>query len=220
MYVQMAWGRARPGAWDDLRKFYIDKVIPFTIGMPGLKERQLWRGAADPDEMAFWSVWESLRELRGYETSQTRRELAADAEQYFHPMAYPMGETWIKHFEIIAASSADADDATAPSPVSDAQPLVMMAWGKLRLGAWDQYEQFYRESALQSGNEIPGLTARLLLRSTEDPDEGISVSHWQTEEALLTYERSPLRRTMAQEIENLYRGQFWVKHFQITDTNT
>ena len=214
MYVQMAWGRARSGAWDDLRQFYVEKVIPFTMGMPGLKERQLWRGTSDPDEMAFWSVWESLGELRNYETSQTRRELAGDAEQYFHPMAYPMGETWIKHFEIVAAGpSASSGDSAAE------QPLIMMAWGKLRLGSWDQYEQFYRDQVLQGGGAVDGLRDRMLLRSTEDPDEGISVSLWDNEEALLRYERSDVRRSMAQEVENLYRGQFWVKHFQVTDSN-
>ena len=213
MYVQMAWGRARSGAWDDLRQFYVEKVIPFTMGMPGLKERQLWRGTSDPDEMAFWSVWESLAELRDYETSQTRRELAGDAEQYFHPMAYPMGETWIKHFEIVASS-----DDSAAGPAAE-QPLIMMAWGKLRLGSWDQYEQFYQSQVLQGGESIEGLKERMLLRSTEDPDEGISVSVWDSEEALLSYERSSIRRSMAQEVENLYRGQFWVKHFQVTDSN-
>ena len=214
MYVQMAWGRARSGAWDDLRQFYVEKVIPFTMGMPGLKERQLWRGTSDPDEMAFWSVWESLGELRNYETSQTRRELAGDAEQYFHPMAYPMGETWIKHFEIVASGpSATSGDSAVE------QPLIMMAWGKLRLGSWDQYEQFYRDQVLQGGGAVDGLKDRMLLRSTEDPDEGISVSLWDNEEALLRYERSDVRRSMAQEVENLYRGQFWVKHFQVTDSN-
>ena len=214
MYVQMAWGRARSGAWDDLRQFYVEKVIPFTMGMPGLKERQLWRGTSDPDEMAFWSVWESLGELRNYETSQTRRELAGDAEQYFHPMAYPMGETWIKHFEIVASGpSATSGDSAAE------QSLIMMAWGKLRLGSWDQYEQFYRDQVLQGGGAVDGLKDRMLLRSTEDPDEGISVSLWDNEEALLRYERSDIRRSMAQEVENLYRGQFWVKHFQVTDSN-
>ncbi len=213
MYVQMAWGRARSGAWDDLRKFYVEKVIPFTMGMPGLKERQLWRGTSDPDEMGFWSVWESLQELRNYETSQTRRELAADAEQYFHPMAYPMGETWIKHFEIVASG----ENSAARPPAE--QSLIMMAWGKLRLGSWDEYEQFYRDNVLQGGGEVEGLGDRLLLRSTEDPDEGISVSVWDTEEALLRYERSETRRNMAQEVEGLYRGQFWVKHFQVTDSN-
>jgi len=210
----MAWGRARSGAWDDLRQFYVEKVIPFTMGMPGLKERQLWRGTSDPDEMAFWSVWESLGELRNYETSQTRRELAGDAEQYFHPMAYPMGETWIKHFEIVASGpSATSEDSAAE------QSLIMMAWGKLRLGSWDQYEQFYRDQVLQGGGAVDGLKDRMLLRSTEDPDEGISVSLWDNEEALLRYERSDVRRSMAQEVENLYRGQFWVKHFQVTDSN-
>ena len=212
MYVQMAWGRARSGAWDDLRKFYVEKVIPFTAGMPGLKGRQLWRGTSDPDEMAFWSEWESLRELRNYETSQTRRDLAGDAEQYFHPMAYPMGETWIKHFEIVASGKNDTLPATGDS-------LIMMAWGKLRLGSWDQYEQYFRDQVMESTESVDGLRKRMLLRSTEDPDEGVSVSVWDSEEALLRYERSELRRNMAQEVENLYRGEFWVKHFEVTDTN-
>ena len=126
MYVQLAWGRARPGTWDDLRQFYVDKVIPFTMGMPGLQERQLWRGTADPDEMGFWSVWGSLQELRNYETSDARRQLAGEAEEFFYPMAYPRGETWIKHFEVVSTSGSD--DA--------AEGYVMMAWGKLRLGSW------------------------------------------------------------------------------------
>ena len=214
MYVQMAWGRARSGAWEDLRKFYVEKVIPFTMGMPGLKGRQLWRGTSDPDEMAFWSEWESLRELRDYETSQTRRELAGDAEQYFHPMAYPMGETWIKHFEIVASGHG------SPTLSAAERSLVMMAWGKLRLGSWDQYEDFYRNQVLQgSAGKVDGMSERLLLRSTEDPDEGVSVSLWDNEEALLRYERSDLRRNMAREVEGLYRGEFWVKHFQVTDSN-
>ncbi len=213
MYVQMAWGRARSGAWDDLRKFYVEKVIPFTAGMPGLKGRQLWRGTSDPDEMAFWSEWESLRELRNYETSQTRRDLAGDAEQYFHPMAYPMGETWIKHFEIVASGESDTLPAIGDS-------LIMMAWGKLRLGSWDQYEQFFRDQVLAGdGGKVDGLSERLLLRSTENPDEGVSLSVWEDEEALLRYERSALRRDMAQEVEGLYRGQFWVKHFEVADAN-
>ena len=210
MYVQLAWGRARSGAWEDLRKFYVDKVIPFTMGMPGLQERQLWRGFSDPDEMAFWSVWASLRELRNYETSDARRQLAGEAEDYFYPMAYPRGETWIKHFEIVSESGGAGDLEGA---------CVMMAWGKLRLGSWDQYEQFYREQVETVSGSIDGFRQRLLLRSTEDPDEGLSASIWDSEDDLLRYERSSLRRDMAQQVEGLYRGEFWVKHFQVTDSN-
>ena len=209
MYVQLAWGRTRPGAWSTLRDFYVDKVIPFTMGMPGQQERQLWRGASDPDEMGFWSVWSSLQELRNYETSEARRQLANQAEDFFFPMAYPRGETWIKHFEIVSATGEGSAKGA----------YLMTAWGKLRLGSWDQYEQYYQEQVVDSTTTVDGLRNRLLLRSTEDPDEGVSVSVWDSEEALLRYERSDLRRNIAQEVENLYRGEFWVKHFEVTDTN-
>ena len=213
MYVQLAWGRARPGAWNNLREFYIEKVIPFTMAMPGMQERQLWRGTSDPDEMGFWSVWKTLRELHDYETSETRRELAGDAEQFFNPMAYPMGETWIKHFEIVVAG-----ENAAARPAAE-NSLIMTAWGKLRLGSWDQYEQFYREQVLHANDGEDGVVDRMLLRSVEDPDEGVSVSVWESEEALLRYERSSLRRDMAQQVDDLYRGQFWVKHFVVADSN-
>ena len=209
MYVQLAWGRARPGAWDDLREFYIDKVIPFTMEMPGQQERQLWRGTSDPDEMGFWSVWASLQELRNYETSDARRQLANQAEEFFYPMAYPRGETWIKHFEIVSEAGSGGSSGA----------YLMMAWGKLRLGSWDQYEEYYRGQVEPTTASVEGLRKRLLLRSTEDPDEGLSLSIWDSEEALLHYERSGLRRDMAQEVESLYRGEFWVKHFEVTDSN-
>ena len=210
MYVQLVWGRARPGESDGLRQLYVDRVIPLTMGMPGLQGRELWRGMSDPDEMVFWSVWESLRELRDYEVSDERRKLAQEADQYFYPMAYPRGETWIKQFEIIS---------TAGERNGDGPEMVMMAWGKLRLGSWDQYEQFFRERVEPSTGQVQGLRQRRLLRSAEDPDEGISLSVWDSEDDLLNYERSALRQGLAQDAENMYRGEFWVKHFQVTNGN-
>ena len=210
MYVQMIWGRARLGSWEGLRQLYVDKVIPLTMGMPGLQGREFWRGTSDPDEMVFWSVWESLRDLRNYEVSDQRRELAQEADEYFYPMAYPSGETWIKQFEIVSA--------TGEGSTNDGE-LVMMAWGKLRMGSWGQYEQFFRDRVEPTTGKVSGLRERRLLRSTEDPDEGISLSVWDSEKDLLDYERGTLRQELAQDLEGLYRGEFWVKHFRVTDPN-
>ncbi len=54
-------------------------------------------------------------------------------------------------------------------------------------------------------------------QAVQPASEGLSLSVWDNEESLLTYKRSELRRNMAQEVENLYRGEFWVKHFQVSD---
>ena len=51
---------------------------------------------------------------------------------------------------------------------------IRMVWGKLRPGAWGEYERHYHERVAGAGN-VKGLKERQLLRSTEDPDEGISL---------------------------------------------
>lgn len=94
---------------------------------------------------------------------------------------------------------------------------VLVVWGRLRLGAWDQFENFYNNRVMPSTKDIKGLHDRQLLRSTEDPDEGMSFSYWDSEQDLLNYMRSPLRESLAKEVEHLYRGEFWVKHFQVRE---
>ena len=94
---------------------------------------------------------------------------------------------------------------------------VRMVWGKLRPGTWGDYEHHYNERVSTGNNDIPGLRERQLLRSTEDPDEGISLSIWESMEEMLNYERGEFRQKLAQEVEHLYRGEYWVKHFEVTD---
>jgi heme-degrading monooxygenase HmoA len=95
---------------------------------------------------------------------------------------------------------------------------VRMVWGKLRPGSWGDYARHYHERVAGAG-DVKGLRERQLLRSTEDPDEGISVSVWDTLEDLRNYETGEFRQTMAREVEHLYRGEYWVKHFEISSSD-
>ena len=95
---------------------------------------------------------------------------------------------------------------------------IRMVWGSLRPGSWEEYERHYTERVAASSPEIKGLRQRQLLRSSEDPDEGVSISVWDSLDDLLTYERGEFRGTLAREVEHLYRGEYWVKHFEVLDT--
>jgi heme-degrading monooxygenase HmoA len=106
MYVLMAWGVLRAGAWQEFEQHYVDKTKPMTQGMKGLQERQLWLGTSGNDEVVAWSVWDSLGDLRAYEFSEARRDLAQEVEQYYQPWAYPRGEFWVKHFEVVSTYKA------------------------------------------------------------------------------------------------------------------
>ena len=98
--------------------------------------------------------------------------------------------------------------------------FIRMVWGKLRPGSWEEYERHYHERLASSAGNIKGLKERQLLRGTEDPDEGISVSIWETLDDLRAYETGEFRQNVAREMEHLYRGEYWVKHFEISSTDT
>ena len=101
MYMRMSWGSLRPGSWDDYRRYYLDRVVPSTKAISGLRQRQLLRSTENSDEGISLSTWESLDDLMAYERSESRRGLLREVEHLHHPLAYPRGEYWVKHFEVV-----------------------------------------------------------------------------------------------------------------------
>jgi heme-degrading monooxygenase HmoA len=92
---------------------------------------------------------------------------------------------------------------------------VMMSWGKLRKGAWDQYEKHFKDEVAPTIDTIKGLQWRGILPNTEDPDEGISISLWETLEDLQNYERSEQRRALINSVEHVFTGEYWIKQFEL-----
>ena len=214
MYVRMSWGTIRSGYWDEYRKYYNERVASSTAGVAGLRQRQLLRSTENTDEGVSLSLWESQDSMTSYERSEARKNLLQEADHLHHPWAYTRGEYWVKHFEAISSTplGSGSGDAQVPS-------FVRMVWGKLLPGAWDQYEKHYHENLVPGSDSINGLRERQLLRSMEDPDEGISVSIWDSLDNMRAYEMGEVRQSMAREVEQLYRGEYWVRHFEVTDTH-
>ncbi len=100
-----------------------------------------------------------------------------------------------------------------------------MSWGTIRSGYWDEYRAYYNERVAASTSEVKGLRQRQLLRSTENTDEGISLSLWDSLEDMTDYERSETRKSLLQEADHLHqpwayaRGEYWVKHFEIVSSD-
>jgi heme-degrading monooxygenase HmoA len=96
-----------------------------------------------------------------------------------------------------------------------------ITWGRVKPGHWDLYEKAYREHLLAT--ERPeGLRGRLLLRDTDDPDSGGTVSFWDGEEDLRIYEQGDLRARVFPVLEQHFSGDFnthrcEVRHLGLVD---
>lgn len=96
---------------------------------------------------------------------------------------------------------------------------VRIFWGKIKPGRWDEYEAHYNENIQALGEKMPGFSGRQLLRSTENPDEGISITFWDSKDEVDAYDRSPQRHANARAADHLYAGEYWVKHFEVRSTD-
>ena len=86
---------------------------------------------------------------------------------------------------------------------------------KVKPGMWDDYERYYNEKVVPPTQKMKGFRERRLLRSLDDPDEGISINVWETREDLENYVRSIERQTIVREAEKLFSGQYSVSDFEI-----
>jgi heme-degrading monooxygenase HmoA len=92
--------------------------------------------------------------------------------------------------------------------------IVRIFWGRIKLGMWDEYERHYNENVVPTAQRMKGFQGRQLMRSVENPDEGVSITLWDSVEDLLNYERSPERQRVALKGERYYAGQYWIGHFE------
>ena len=93
--------------------------------------------------------------------------------------------------------------------------LARIAWGKVKPGTWDEYERVYREEILPTSRDVKGLRFRELLRGSDDPDEGISLTLWDSKEDLDAYERGPVYQRFVSRVTEFYVGEYWIKHFDV-----
>jgi heme-degrading monooxygenase HmoA len=93
--------------------------------------------------------------------------------------------------------------------------FARLAWGKVKSGTWGEYERIYHEEILPATRDVKGLSLRELLQGADDPDEGISLTLWDSREDLDAYERSSLHQELVERARAFYVGEFWVKHFDV-----
>ena len=59
-----------------------------------------------------------------------------------------------------------------------------MSWGMLRLGNREEYERYYNETEVPTTAKMERFRGRQLLRSLENPDEGILLTFWENSQDL------------------------------------
>jgi heme-degrading monooxygenase HmoA len=86
--------------------------------------------------------------------------------------------------------------------------VIRITWGKLRAGAWDEFERTYRANVITKGKNIKGLRGRWLAQDAGDKDTGFAVSLWDNLSNMQAYERSGLYTEIMTPLQPFFVGEY------------
>jgi heme-degrading monooxygenase HmoA len=86
--------------------------------------------------------------------------------------------------------------------------VIRITWGKLRGGAWADFERAYRANVVARGKSIRGLRGRWLAQDEGDKDTGFAVSLWDNLADMQAYEQSALYGEIVASLQPFFVGEF------------
>ena len=86
--------------------------------------------------------------------------------------------------------------------------VIRITRGKLRAGAWTDFERTYRDNVLTKGKTVKGLRGRWLAQDGADEDTGFAVSLWESPADMQAYEQSKLYREIMATLEPFFVGDY------------
>jgi heme-degrading monooxygenase HmoA len=86
--------------------------------------------------------------------------------------------------------------------------VIRVTWGKLRAGAWNDFERTYRENVITKGKTVKGLRGRWLAQDAGDKDTGFAVSLWDNLPDMQAYEQSALYKEIMAPLQPFFVGEY------------
>jgi heme-degrading monooxygenase HmoA len=85
--------------------------------------------------------------------------------------------------------------------------VIRITWGRLRAGAWIEFERTYRANVI-AGETVKGLRGRLLVQDSEDKDTGFAMSLWDNLADMESYEQSALFKESMTLLQSFFVGEY------------
>jgi heme-degrading monooxygenase HmoA len=96
--------------------------------------------------------------------------------------------------------------------------VIRITWGKLRAGAWTEFERTYRANVIDR-NAVKGLRGRLLVQDSADKDTGFAMSLWDNLADLESYEQSAVFKEFAALLQPFFVGEYKTYRCEVNYTD-
>jgi len=218
MYMRLVQVRVKPDSLPDLRRNYLEKVIPALHDVKGCLFANLIQSDRHPEECISMTLWDDRGRAEMYEKSGKFKELLreslpflADSSEWKIQLSEDLTlqyepvpeEPVVKSYEVAAA-----EDSHPPAQGRPGSMFVRIVSPQVREEKIDEFIQIYREEVLPALRKVKGCRYACLTENVQDMTQVISVTIWDSKEDADEYERGGLFEALKERLEHTFAGVY------------
>jgi len=180
---------------DDVAPFireYERSIFPAFAETDGCLSAVLMQSTKEPEECVSLTFWRSQEDIRAYEESGDYGKLVDVLSPYFLE-SYELQVRLTEDLKLDYAASSDPEvrkfELTDPAEATETgEFIVRMVSLRFRADTVDAFRKHYEEKVIPVLRSVPGCRYAFLAAPSDDKNELISVTKWESEEAAQAYE--------------------------------
>ncbi|MGH2566852.1 MAG: antibiotic biosynthesis monooxygenase [Bacteroidota bacterium] len=208
----------KPGELATAREYYDERTVPALQKTPGCLFAGLLQSAHQPDEIISMTLWESQSHAEAYEKSglfqqliEEKRHLLADSSEWRMQLTKELKleytplpvEPTVKSFPVAAMSGQTKPEGTKPD-----QMFLRIVSLKIKPGKMEEYKNIYMNEIIPAFYETKGCRHAYLTLPSEDSNEAISITIWDSKEAADEYELSGRFAYLLDKVKHTFTNLF------------
>jgi heme-degrading monooxygenase HmoA len=177
---------------EDFREAYKEKILSAFSKINGCRSAFLMQSTQTPEECVSLTFWKSDQDAHAFEESGRYEQLVKFLSPHFSE-SYELQIRLTKDLKLEYSSSKEPEIrrfevASHHDSKNSGETHVRMVSLKFKEGMVSEFKKHYQEKVIPVLRSVHGCKTAFLAAPADNPNELISVTEWETEDAAQAYE--------------------------------
>jgi quinol monooxygenase YgiN len=213
MYMRFLRLRAREEKLPELKRFYVEQVLPALQVTEGCVYAALLQQTVLPDECVSLTLWRDRETPSTYESTPVYKRLLQRCEPFLRST-----EAWKVRSFVARQSDEGPESRSYRVETGSDEPwrevpdrlYLRIVSVVVKPGSLEEFKRLYTDLVVPTLSEIDGCLRVFLVEDPDDPEQLLSITVWESEERAIRYELAGVFDDLSSRLRHTFEDlQAW-----------
>lgn len=213
MYMRFLRLRAREEKLPELKRFYVEQVLPALQITEGCLYAALLQQTVHPDECVSLTLWRDRETQETYESTPVYKRLLEKCEPFLQSSEALKVRSFVtRRSEEGPESRSYRVETGIEEPWEEVPEKIYLRIVSVAVkpGSVDEFKRLYLEHVVPTLTDVEGCYRVFLVEEPDDPHKLLSITVWESEERAIRYELAGIFEELSNRLRHTFEDlQAW-----------